>query len=428
MRVRLSNALLIAVLLAASQTAFAAERAQQNDSRYFAETGFRIANDKFWEFFQGRGGTKTFGYPTSREMTLKGFTVQFFQRGVMQLGADGVETLNLLEDGLLPYTTINGSTFPAPDPAMTKAAPVPSDPDYASKIIDFVKENAPDTWEGMPVNFNKTFTSTVSYDAAFPRGDGPASLLPLFNLQIWGAPTSKPLRDPKNNNFVYLRFQRGIMHYDDGCKCTQGLLLGDYLKALITGENLPADLEAQAADSPLLRQYSKSDSAGLARAGDLANSNFKDAFEKVSPGQATAAAPGAPASSGAANSEAASKAAAQAAAKPSTSAGTSSSTASKPSTAASPPPAAGLPERAKSPEYGMNVFIWGNKATTDRDLKKLSDAGFGWQKTLFQWRFIEPQKKGQFDWDEADRIVKASKANGIKILARLDQQPAWARA
>ena len=51
-----------------------------------------------------------------------------------------------------------------------------------------------------------------------------------------------------------------------------------------------------------------------------------------------------------------------------------------------------------------------------------------WQKTLFQWRFIEPQKKGQFDWDEADRIVKASKANGIKILARLDQQPAWARA
>ena len=34
-------------------------------------------------------------------MTFKGFTVQFFQRGVMQIGANGVETLNLLEDGLL---------------------------------------------------------------------------------------------------------------------------------------------------------------------------------------------------------------------------------------------------------------------------------------------------------------------------------------
>src|SRR4051794_8360405 len=274
MRVRLINALLILVFLAASQNAFAAERAQQSDARYFAETGFRIANGKFWEFFQGRGGKETFGFPTSREMTFKGFTVQFFQRGVMQLGANGVETLNLLEDGLLPYTTINGSTFPAPDPALIKGAPVPSDPAYSSKIIDFVKENAPDTFEGMPVNFNKTFTSTVSYEDAFPRGDGPASLLPLFNLQIWGAPTSKPVRDPKNNNFVYLRFQRGIMHYDNNCKCTQGLLLGDYLKALVTGENLPADLEAQAKDSPLLRSIVNSDS-----------------FAKVQPGQTTAAAP-----------------------------------------------------------------------------------------------------------------------------------------
>ena len=61
-------------------------------------------------------------------MTFQGFTVQFFQRGVMQLGANGVQTLNLLEDGLLPYTTINGSTFPASDPALIKAAPTPSDP------------------------------------------------------------------------------------------------------------------------------------------------------------------------------------------------------------------------------------------------------------------------------------------------------------
>ena len=96
----------------------------------------------------------------------------------MQLGPNGVQTLNLLEDGLLPYTTINGSTFPAPDPALIKAAPLPSDPAYSSKIIDFVKENAPDTFEGMPVNFSKTFTNTVSYEDAFPRGDGPSSLLP----------------------------------------------------------------------------------------------------------------------------------------------------------------------------------------------------------------------------------------------------------
>jgi hypothetical protein len=169
----------------------------------------------------------------------------------------------------------------------------------------------------------------------------------------------------------------------------------------VTGENLPADLEAQAKDSPLLRQLARS-----------------DGFAKMQPGQgATAAAPAAPSGP---------SAAAQAAAKPASSVG------NKPSTgggaAASGPPAASTAQKAKSPEYGMNVFIWGNKNTTDRDLTKIKDAGFGWQKTLFQWRFIEPQKKGVFDWEEADRIVMASKAAGVKILARLDQQPAWARA
>src|SRR5438046_3830711 len=48
-------------------------------------------------------------------------------------------------------------------------------------------------------------------------------------------------------------FRSGIMHYDRNCGCTQGLLLADYLKALLTGENLPPDLAAQAATSQLLR-------------------------------------------------------------------------------------------------------------------------------------------------------------------------------
>lgn len=83
--------------------------------------------------------------------------------------------------------------------------------------------------------------------------------------------------------------------------------------------------------------------------------------------------------------------------------------------------------RAKSPEYGMNVFVWGNPQTTDRDLGRVRDAGFTWQKTLFQWREIEPAR-GQFQWDEADRVIRASAASGVKVIARLDFQPSWARA
>src|SRR3712207_8711285 len=74
----------------------------------------------------------------------------------------------------------------------------------------------------------------------------------------------------------------------------------------------------------------------------------------------------------------------------------------------------------------MNVFLWDNPTTTDRDLGKLKAAGFGWQKTLFQWREIEPVK-GQFRWAEADRVVRASAQAGVKIIARLDFQPVWAR-
>ena len=98
-------------------------------------------------------------------------------------------------------------------------------------------------------------------------------------------------------------------------------------------------------------------------------------------------------------------------------------------TAYQPIPAAGASAyRARSPEYGMNIFLWGNPATTQRDLQKVLGAGFGWQKTLFQWRLIEGAGKGRFDWSEADRIVKASNDAGVKIIARVDFQPSWARA
>src|SRR5688572_10634616 len=78
--------------------------------RFFAQTGFGIRNDRFWEFFNGYGGVNTFGYPISREFQFLGFNVQFFQRQIMQQWADGsVHTMNLLDPELMPYTRINGS-------------------------------------------------------------------------------------------------------------------------------------------------------------------------------------------------------------------------------------------------------------------------------------------------------------------------------
>lgn len=89
--------------------------------------------------------------------------------------------------------------------------------------------------------------------------------------------------------------------------------------------------------------------------------------------------------------------------------------------------AAAAPLRVSGPQYGMHLFIWDSPATSARDLQKVLDVGFTWQKTLFQWRLIEPEK-GVYNWAEAERVVQRSNAVGVKVLARVDFQPAWARA
>src|SRR3954451_9223939 len=122
-------------------------RAQQ-DVRYFADTGYRVDDDKVWDYFQKRGGSRTFGLPISRTFPFMGLPTQFFQRHVLQVASDGVHTLNLLDDGVLPYTTINGLTLPSVDAGMVSAAPKTGSADYGSAAVAYVKKTAPDTFDG----------------------------------------------------------------------------------------------------------------------------------------------------------------------------------------------------------------------------------------------------------------------------------------
>lgn len=250
------------------------------DPRYFRETGFRVGRDAFWDYFQKRGGLNSFGYPISREFLLEGFPVQLFQRALLQAMPDGgVATMNLLDSGLMPYTQINFSTFPAPDPALIAAAPPASDPGYAEEAIAFVRANVPDRWEGLPVDFQRGFFSRVRLEDAFPDGWGEPALVPLLNLELWGLPTSRPAFDPNNHGFVYQRFQRGILHYDAATGATQGLLLGDYLKALMTGKRLPPDLDLQARGSPFYRLYDRTALDPVAREWAPEGTSLMGAFE-----------------------------------------------------------------------------------------------------------------------------------------------------
>lgn len=84
--------------------------------------------------------------------------------------------------------------------------------------------------------------------------------------------------------------------------------------------------------------------------------------------------------------------------------------------------------RAASPEYGLSVFVFDQPATTERDLGKVQTLNFGWVKSLFRWTDIEHDYRGAFRWDEADRVVRSANAANLKLIARLDFQPWWARA
>jgi hypothetical protein len=220
------------VLLAASLTPGLA--LAQTDPRV-SDTGYTIADDAIWSFYSQYGGSATFGEPISREFTLMGSPVQVFQDAALQVQPDGaVQVMQLTDPGLLPYTQLNGLTLPAADPAIAFVTPSPDQPNYAARLQVFTQSSVPDSWNGQPVQFWSAYTAA-----------GGAA--------VWGLPTSAPKADPNNPHFIYQRFQNGVLLYDASAGTTQALPLGEYLKAILTGQNLPADLASQVATSPLLR-------------------------------------------------------------------------------------------------------------------------------------------------------------------------------
>lgn len=263
-------------------------RTTEAQATCFQETGFCINNPAFLQYFNARGGVRTFGYPISREFTFLGFRVQFFQGHIMQLQPNGsVATMNLLQEGLMPVTRVNGSTFPAEDPALTAATPSVGDPNYAERIVDFIRQNAPNEFNGRPVRFFDTFINTVDLATAFPGGGGNPALVPLLNLEIWGAVTSRPMADPNNAGFIYQRYQRSIMHYRDVCQCTERILLANWFKTVITGDGLPPDLAEDMANSPFIRQWNPNGTRWMNRPDLLPNTDLTNAFVPDLPGYPT---------------------------------------------------------------------------------------------------------------------------------------------
>src|SRR3954452_20224561 len=96
-----------------------------------------------------------------------------------------------------PPLTFDGLTLPAADPAMAFVAPSPDSPNYAARLQVFLQ-----TEVGEP--FLSTYDATGGTD-------------------VWGLPTSMATADPHNPDFVYQRFQNGILFYNATTGTTEPL-------------------------------------------------------------------------------------------------------------------------------------------------------------------------------------------------------------
>ena len=249
------------------------------DPAFFPATGYRIASPAILDYFQRRGGVRTFGYPVSNEFPLLGRRVQIFQRNVLQLAPDGtVSPADLLTPDVLPVTHIDGLTIPPADPDVMGAAPLPTDPDYAARALGFVNVYVPDEWNGLAVNFQSTFLNAVTCADEFGADPCDPSVLPGFALEVWGLPTTLPTSDPLNPDFVYQRFERGIMHFSRATGMTQGLLIGDWLKRVMIGVDLSPELGAETRTSRFFAQYAPSRPLALDRPADLPDTSLAQAF------------------------------------------------------------------------------------------------------------------------------------------------------
>jgi hypothetical protein len=79
-------------------------------------------------------------------------------------------------------------------------------------------------------------------------------------------------------------------------------------------------------------------------------------------------------------------------------------------------------------EYGASVFVLGQPdAIIARDFAMLKAAGLQWAKITVPWRSIEGACNDCYAFAELDRVVAQATAHGVKLIARVDHQPAWSR-
>src|SRR4030081_1814656 len=129
--VALAVSLLLGAVLGQSTLATAQPASPSADPSFFPATGYRIGSPAVLDYFQHRGGIRTFGYPVSSEFPLPGRGGQLFQRQMLEIAPDGTVTpANILDPDILPIALIDGLSLPTADPDLLGSAPQAGRYDY----------------------------------------------------------------------------------------------------------------------------------------------------------------------------------------------------------------------------------------------------------------------------------------------------------
>ncbi len=75
--------------------------------------------------------------------------------------------------------------------------------------------------------------------------------------------------------------------------------------------------------------------------------------------------------------------------------------------------------------YGIQAFLWWDGGEVGFHLDWTRMMGFSHVKQTFAWHDLEP-RPGEWDFSQADRILRETDARGLRVVARLGGVPAWA--
>ncbi|MBV9120006.1 MAG: transporter substrate-binding domain-containing protein [Chloroflexi bacterium] len=81
------------------------------------------------------------------------------------------------------------------------------------------------------------------------------------------------------------------------------------------------------------------------------------------------------------------------------------------------------------PKLGVHTRLTDEveQSKIQRTLEMVNDMGAAWDVEYFPWNYVQPKDPGQWDWAHADLVVNHAQAQGLRLIARLDGVPEWAR-